>query len=60
MPEVQVWFDGVVFVARRAGFPGRVFAATEKEARQRAAVWAWSHDLMPEFIPIIRKKKKGS
>lgn len=53
----QTWFDGVVWCARRAGFYGRVFGSTEKEALRRAESLAWNHYYQPEEIPAPRKKK---
>jgi hypothetical protein len=40
---IEVWFDGIMWAARKRGFPGRVFARTPDEALHRARSWAWQH-----------------
>lgn len=41
--KVILWFDGIRWAAKRAGFPGVVFADTEREAIARANGWEWRH-----------------
>ena len=40
---ITVHFDGVIWIGKRAGFPGRVFGSTENEARSRIEGWEWRH-----------------
>jgi hypothetical protein len=55
--KAQVWFDGVMWAARRAGFPGKVFGNTREEALSRVGQWFWSHP-RPEVFEWPRKAKK--
>ena len=55
--ETQVWFNGTVWAARRAGFPGKVFGSTKEEALFRVGQWIWDHQ-GPEVFERPRKRKK--
>ena len=55
--ETQVYFDGVVWVARRAGCPGKVFGATRGEALLRVTQWMWTHMKTEVFRPHRKGKK---
>jgi hypothetical protein len=57
MPEVQVWYDGIMWVARRAGFAGKVFGDTEAQALRRAEGWDWNH-WQPLELPVVPKKRR--
>jgi len=53
----QVWFDGIMWVARRAGFPGKVFGSTEAEALDRVNGWPWTHS--QRMVEYETRKKKS-
>lgn len=56
--KAQVWFDGIMWVARRAGFPGRVFANSKEEALSRVGGWPWAHS--QKIVETEPRKRKRS
>lgn len=55
----EVWYDGTTWIARKRGFPGKVFGDSRDQALGRISAWTWMHERPEIFQPPRKRNKKG-